>query len=488
MLVFMVIDPFEIPIWGDRAFLIYMTQVVYRGQDLYENTPFGYTPLTQLIAGNLLLAFEKIVDTLDVIATLRVMGMALHACITASIFYLGKQIFERELPAHLTALFFLSIGYYLSIGAIDFEPKFLALFFEVWGIYCVVKRKYFYSGLWFSLAAMCWQPMVLNCLMMIPLLFVLQKDLKSVLSNFVWLSLGVFVGTLPVLLYLFVTDDWSDFWNLAVVRKIGVEGAELFSDPLMWIRNAVRTELGTEKLFFLMGFAGFAWALLELFKVKWFNRELFNRLDWITIMILMTGWGLFNTLEYQGVMDLVPIIPFVLLFAAFFVDRLLEKFAKGYVKYIAISVLVIYGLYDTLIPADYTTYSDQQRMIEEINETYGDIVPINFEEYYVLQNKPMPTRYMRFANYEDFVIDLIQENGCKDVLDDFRRIKPKAIVAKVSIANRPGSTGKCGQALIDTFSNGRKKEISVNLGRLNPSSNKMIKRVFEIHETTFLEE
>ncbi|GAB5527901.1 MAG: hypothetical protein Roseis2KO_57730 [Roseivirga sp.] len=75
---------------------------------------------------------------------------------------------------------------------------------------------------------------------------------------------------------------------------------------------------------------------------------------------------------------------------------------------------------------------------------------INFEEYYVLKAEPMPTRFMRFAKYEDFLIDRLSKDGCNAVIDDFEK-KGYDLIVERRVKKGHSQIGDCATELLATF-------------------------------------
>lgn len=459
LVIFIVIDPFEVAIWRDGAYLLYMAQTVFRGVDLYEGTSFGYTPLTSLLAGYLMRLVNFFTGGTDTILISRVLGVTLYSAIGGSLFCLGREIFKSSRAAHLLSLLFLGIYPFFTAAAINFEPKFLALFFEIWAIFFLIKGGNLKSGILFSLAAMCWQPMVINCLVMIPYFLISDGFNKGAFKKISWFSIGVFIGIVPCLFYLYVTDDWVHFWNQAVIRKANYEGGTVFDDPFRWIRAIFGSRLIADSIFLLVGIIGLSLVSLS-FTFKRFSQKIpiANTPALRLLVLISLGWSVFNSLEFQGALDMVPLIPILLIFAINLFINVIENLTVQRFR-LFIGLLTVYAFFDFAFHKEKTTFSEQKAFVMELNEAYGDAFVINFEEYYVLQEKPMPTRYMRLARFEDYLIDTFEPGGCSAIISQVKAMKPKFIISRRTVGKRMSSIGVCGQKIIDTFS---KEKISTH--------------------------
>ena len=208
-------QPFEQPIQHDRAYLMYMAQVVARGESLYHATTFGYTPLASIIVG----IFMKVGSLFEIntIQTARIVGMALYAFTCGAMHLLAHSVFNNKRTAIFTNLLFTGIGYLALIAGINGEPKSWVLFFSVLGLFFFQKKNWPLIGLCFSLGAMCWHVSVISLL---PCCILLPWGQKNLYKNLCQLSAGVLLGLLPVVVYLALTNGWEDFWTQAIMRKI----------------------------------------------------------------------------------------------------------------------------------------------------------------------------------------------------------------------------------------------------------------------------
>lgn len=485
LMIFLLLDPFQLPLWKDRAYLMYMSQTVYRGLDLYEYTPFGYTPLAPLVAGYSLRIVEAIVGDVDTILTLRGFGMILQALIVVSIFQLSHQLFKSIRIAHLTCICFLSFNVFLTISATNFEPKFLALLLQIWAIQAVINKRLLRSGTLFSMAAMCWHLMVINCLIMVPYLFIVGGNNKQTLFQFFRFSAGVLLGTLPCLVYLYVTDDWLYFWNQAVVRKVEFEGTELFDSPLAWIL-VLMNRLTAELLILIFGAIGFVVTMLSLVFGKW--SSLWPRFDGqsmpLLFVLITVAWTAFNSIEFQGPLDFLPLLPIVVLFGMVPIVKWIERATIK--QYIAVLMVAVFtGFFDYGFVHEKMTLDEQKQMMADLNQRYGDAFVINFEEFYVLQEKPLPTRYMRMARFEDFVINKKEINGCESLIDQVRADRPKVIILRRVKENKPSSIGKCGQQILDTYAYGEKSSFQVTSTVMKSFSKRKRIVTYDIFGTIF---
>lgn len=398
---------FEQPLIFDRAYLVYMSQVVFRGDSLYNATTFGYTPLSTVVVG----LFMKVgqIFSWDTIESARIAGLLLYGSICGAFFLLSKSIFRDQQATYISMLFFCGLGYIQMLSGINAEPKLWVLLFSILGLKAFNQGNWFYIGLYFSLASMSWHVAVVSlfvCAIMLPWK---SSTLGPTLGK---LFLGVLIGVLPVVFYLQITDGYMAFWNQAVVRKLVVEGAIVGEAPFLWLKKGVYPYFVLEILHFLFAAAGCISVIYSLFKDKWGN-EFLNKRAAVFLIVYCLFWSGFNTLDFQTCVDLLPLIPPVVLFSAYFLSSLLKKVQGNFTHFGLVVLICFYNFFDALLYDLPFTYADQVEQVSDIRSKYGKAFVMGFEEYYTVLEKPMPSKFMRFASYEDHMID--NEGGCEKI-------------------------------------------------------------------------
>ena len=482
LLLILLTSPFEIPLWQDRAYLLYMSQVIYRGENIYEVTTFGYTPLAQLIAGSIMRIVELFTVTVDTILISRILGILLYAACCSAFLALARNIFKNIQVSFIISIFFTGISFLQYISATNLEPKILAMFFEIMAIIGIMKSRYLFAGVFFALAAMCWQPMVINCFAVTGFILLNQQIISCKAIQFIKLLSGVLIGTLPIVFYIILTGQLQDFWFQAVMRKIGQEGSELFDDPLRWLFISIYPTYINEAFIFVLSSMGFLIisykSTINMLKGKWASIK-----DPVKLFFILTVfWSLFNTLEFQGPLDLLPMIPILLIWAGYFISYLTARFPSINSKWMLIPA-ILYALLNTFSYQYSGTYSEQKEFINQIAPDDQKILPFSFEEYAVIKEIPLPSRLMRFEKYEDFIIDRIYERGCLDVIDQLRENKDLvAILARYNPENGQSKFGECGEAIIKEFTDSSgNKNYEILTGRSHILLNKFKRRAYRYY-------
>ncbi|GAB5527902.1 MAG: hypothetical protein Roseis2KO_57740 [Roseivirga sp.] len=292
------------------------------------------------------------------------MGILTYACTAGSLFFVEKRVFSNARLAHLTTFLLLGLNFLVVLSSANFEPKMLAVLLQLWGIYYALEKKWFPAGLFFSLAVMCWQPMVINCVSLFVFIVLSNSQYKESIKSLCWLFAGVLVGTLPVVFYLGFTDQWLDFWNQAVVRKVNVEGDAIFESYLNWFVKAIYPKFLSEAIYFLFGALGF---LFMLYKLIGKGKPSFSQFtDGKTVKLLLAltvFWILFNSLAFQGAPDLIPLIPLILFWSAYIMNTVYMAISSQLSKKVLVFALVAYSFFDLLLPKVPFSYEDQKSFI-----------------------------------------------------------------------------------------------------------------------------
>ncbi|MEQ9467043.1 MAG: hypothetical protein RLN88_06490 [Ekhidna sp.] len=382
-----------------------MAQTVFRGDSLYESTTYGYTPFATIITGY----WMKLTVPLgmNTITSSKILGIILYGLNVGSFYLLSKEVFTKKQSAWISTTLFAGLSFLAVWSGTGAESKHFVLLFTILGLIYLIKRKWFWVGLTFGLAAMCWHVAVINFLAVIPIIsWKRTNELKKVITN---IFIGVLIALIPVIAYLWMTEGWIYFWNQAILRKVLFEGSEVGESPLKWLLKAWFPSYSGDFLHFLAAALGFFLLASKVLteriskQVSSINVDAIGPLFSITIVC-----AVFNSIEFQGPPDNITILPSIVLFACYFFVTITGRVKNMIVLYSLISLLLVYNFLDAIIYRPPYTYQEQLSTISELKEKYGpNPFTINFEEYYAITEQRLPTKYVRLAKYEDVLIDNI---------------------------------------------------------------------------------
>ena len=388
-----------------------MAQVVFRGDALYESTTYGYTPLGSLIVG----WFMKLGFWLNfkTIASARIVGIFLFGLTSGAFFIAVRQIFKNKIAPHVACILLTGMGYLSILSGVNAEPKLWVLFLTIIGINTFHRENWLLTGLFLSLAAMVWQ---LSAISLFACLFLLPRRKEGLFTAFFKLSMGVVISTIPVLIYLQFTDGWINFWNQAILRRFIIETASLGESPLMWIYTAIYPKFISEIFHFILGFFGFL-----IIVSSWPRKKpirYFSNIRTAKFLVIMSFiWAIFNTLEFQGAKDIFALLPAILIFATYSLMIVYEKYFQAKMSWLFYAALLGYCFFDSITYKIVYPYSEQKQLIKDLNTNQTNVFVIGFEEMYAILELPLPTRYVRYQPYEDFLINDFEPRGCRDIID-----------------------------------------------------------------------
>ncbi len=405
-------NPFEQPLFFDRSYLLYMSQVVSRGEFVYKQTTFGYTPISVLIIGYLM-KFGNLFS-LTTIESARIFGIFFYGCITSAFYCLVRSLWSNTWAVTIACLLFTGLDYLALLSCINAEPKLWVLWLSIIGLWCFHKHRWFWCGSSFALASMCWHFAVVSLFACAFSLLLLRKD---IINRFVRLLAGVLVGTLPLIIYLFATSQWLEFWQQAILRKINMEGEVVGESPFHWLLQGIYPWFLTESFHFVLGAIGFFILAFVVFSKKVLQPTFTSQHSSVLFLVVYTlFWSMANSLEFQSNIDMLPLIPVIVIFTGYVIVLLLQNKRK-FAWQIGLVILIIYNYYNGITYKIAYRYSQQYETFKKLDEQYGNALAIGCSSYYVALEKPAPTKYVNFLPYEEsFIQDKVNCAAVKDSL------------------------------------------------------------------------
>ena len=397
----LLIQPFSWPVQGDRAFLIYMAQVVARGEPLYAATPFGYTPLSALIGGGWIWLTSTVTD-LPGYLSLRVLGLICYPLTGMAIYHLLRGITQRSVLVWVGVLLFAGFGMPMMIGCINAEPKILVVLFASLGMAAVLKERWLQAGLCAGLCVLAWHPAGLYGLAM--LMTVMAGGGAQRWKAASRLVIGGLLALSVLVLYLSVTGTWQPAWNQLVLKHLANEASRLAEAPLRWVPEISRGFL-TEVPHFILAAAGVVIAIVRPGKTM-LARPGSGMLFGGAIVL----WLLFYSMEFQSHVDFIVILPLITVWAVVALERVMDLVSLP--AWLWIVGVGIYGLGDVPFMRPRMTLDEQRAWIQELADRYPDrpFVASRAEQVHVLLERQMPLKFIRYHNMEEVVVEL--EGGC----------------------------------------------------------------------------
>ncbi|MDX1406622.1 MAG: glycosyltransferase family 39 protein, partial [Saprospiraceae bacterium] len=255
----LLIQPFSWPVQGDRAFLIYMSQVVARGEPLYAATPFGYPPLASLLGGGWIWLVDQ-VSGMPGYLSLRWLGLICYPLTGGAIFRLISTLTPKRHLALIGVILYAGFGMPMMIGCINVEPKILVVLFATLGMTAALRQRWLPAGIFAGLCLISWQPAGLYgaAMALVALSSPGQRRWKALGRLIAGGTLGVSI----LFIYLAITDTWQPAWNQLIVKHLANEASRLGESPFSWVSEITRGFL-TEVLHFVSAGVGLVLAIIS---------------------------------------------------------------------------------------------------------------------------------------------------------------------------------------------------------------------------------
>lgn len=413
--------PFELPIQHDRAYLLYMSQTVFRGENLYTETPYGYTPLSALVGGYLMKVGALF--SLNTITVARLVGILTYGAICSAFYLLCKALFKDSKYAAIGCIMFTGLDYIAIIAGINSEPKWWVLLFSILALFFILRDKWLLVGICFAIATMCWQVVAVSLVACALHILLVERQVRK----FLQLSVGTALGCIPVFCYLLVTGQLADFWYQAVVRKIINEGDVVGESIFRWFAMGVYPSLLTEIWVFPLAALGFCLLAYNLLKKKGENSSIGSKNFTFFLIAYVLLWSVFNALEFQSSADMFPLLIVFILFATYFVQLIAKRVTR--IPHLALLVTVIFLSYWNIpLYVNYYTYQDQLKNFTDLDRKYGNALSIGTADYYVVMEKKAPTKYLNFTLYEENFID--RTHDCSSVMAEIDKNEISYIIER----------------------------------------------------------
>lgn len=439
--------PFSQMEGGDDAIWDYVAQSIVRGQTPYRDVIENKAPGAGYLSAMMIQA-GKLAGLRDVIAIRSCyVGLAGLLCV------LTYLVTETYLHSRLAA----TIAFLVPLLSTDFavmlisgtRPKLPMIVFGLGALLLIAKDKPFWAGFCSMLSCLCWQP---GLLFTGAAVLIFSKYLTSWRDGrAVKVLAGAAAPLIVTILYFYWIGALNDLWkctidyNVKVYMPEGNLGAGRAVARLWYLMNKV---MGTGIIWVELSAVGF---LVFLIKQVWSKREAANALASPELMkdalvIPPIVYLIFHAISYPGEDDLIPLFPFIGIFAGLFffeLARLIGSVKVSTKKFPAIrfaQCLLVIPICLLLVPvvrraASYKldegrTLADQQKAFEAISDVLGpgDTIYVHGTlEILVLLNRSNLNPYILLSRGTDDYVARRLPGGFTDLLRQMEAGAPKVI-------------------------------------------------------------
>lgn len=421
---------------GDEAIWDYVAQSIVRGQVPYRDVVEIKTPGSAYLSA-LAMAIARPFGFRDVLAV-RVLYFLMVGLISAISFALADIYFRNRVAALIAFLIPLSSWHFPEWMAAGTEPKLPMTLFGLLSLLLLARDKPFWAGLCSMLSFLCWQPGLLftGTLVLVSSNYLTTwRDLRAVK-----VMLGALVPLTILVLYFAWVGAFGDLWQWTIAYNYGVYARQTtrgLSDALAHLWRVSLRVFKLEIIFVSIGVIGMAMFAIESVRARIGRTDRFASRDFRTALLIPPLVYLaFCLVNFQSGPDLIPLFPFIGLFAGFGLVKLGEsRLGREFLKplpslaLIVIFVLVLFRAVIYKLESG-MTLQDQDREFAEVSNVLGpgdSIYVHGTTEILVLLNRPNLNPYIFFDRGKDEWIAKGKPGGFQSVIEELESRAPKIV-------------------------------------------------------------
>jgi len=433
------------PALGDRANWDYFAQVIARGGVPYRDVVNIKSPLSAYI-GAAAIVVTRPLGMRDIFA-IRVTFLLLAAMTVGLTFLVALECFDNLRLALLSAAGLLLIENFARFNNSGVQPKTPMVLFGLLALWAMLKDRPFTAGLFGMLSALSWQP---------GLLFAgaaglaASRYLTSWRDRRAWRVIaGAALPLAVILIYFWAAGALKDFylWNVDFTATVYAPNeSRPLSDFFERLGQLLKAPFKRSSWLFYTATAGMVVAIWQ------WRRPSPQAHGWLddaprhAVLIAALVYFGFCMTDIQGPVDLLPLLPFVAIFAAaamsFVLDALSQLVARGRwqtariaMRQWATVVVVAAMFYRAAAQANQFERSavklqDQDAVVAEIiaqlqpgDQVFTHGVP----EILVLGRLTNASKYFLLDRNKDAYLDRVEAGGFAGWLERLKSERPKII-------------------------------------------------------------
>ena len=422
---------------GDEAIWDYVAQCILRGQVPYRDVVEIKAPLSAYL-GAAAMFVGKSAGLRDIIAV-RMLNVLMAGSLSTVTFLVGAAYLRSRHAAGLAVLIALAPSHFAEWMVAGTEPKLPMILFGMVSLLLVARHKPFWAGFFSMLSCLCWQP---GLMFSGVVLLMFSRYLTSWRDPAVMrVALGALVPLTALVLYFLLVGALSDLWTWTIAYNFKVYAPETMKSlrdmtALLW-KVSIRV-FRFDLVFVALGFLGFIIfgieRIREEFKGGFSSREsdLFRDALLLAPLIYL-GFCLVN---FQSGPDLIPLFPFMGLFAGWCLvnaggKRMWLGFARPLpvLAVIALTALILFRAVTYRVDSG-LTLQDQDRQVAAIGALLGPedrFYVHGAVEIPVLLNKPNLNPYIFLDRGKDDWVARRTPGGFQAVIGEMETQAPKVV-------------------------------------------------------------
>jgi hypothetical protein len=436
------------PSHGDRANWDYFAQVISRGGVPYRDVVNIKSPVSAYIGAAAVMATRPF-GLRDIFA-IRITFIIQAAFVVAFTYLVTLDAFDSLSTALLAAALVLSFEVFSASNAGGTQPKTPMVLFGLVTLWAIIKDRPFAAGCFGMLSALCWQP---------GLLFVGTAGLAFSRYLTRWrdrsiarLLAGAIIPLSVLLAYFSFAGVLRDFYSWTIVYTSTVYAPhELRSVGEFFerISGMLEGSYHSSQVYFYLALIGLCIAIVREIRagVTLGLSHLVERAPRHALMVAPIVYFGFCMIDIQGAADLIPLIPFVAVFAAialvYALERLCSRLAHGRlqphlantIQRFAVSFVVLWVLFFSvkgalLFESRFPTLTDQDALVGEVVSQLepGDKIFVHGQtEILVLGRLTNASKYFFFDKDKDKYLDLIEPGGFAGWFERLKAERPRIV-------------------------------------------------------------
>ena len=427
---------------GDSSIWDYIAQSILRGQIPYRDVIEIKTPLSAYLSA-LMIGLFRFTGISDVIA-IRLLYILLVGAVAATTYFVAMVYLKNRMAGIIAVLTLLMSDHFISWMISGTEPKLCMILFGLGTLIFIAQDRPFLAGGCSMLSFLCWQPGLLFTGTAVLIFSNYLKTWRD--GRALKLLAGASLPLLLVIIYFSLNGALDDLWRWTIVYNYKVYAPVTHKpDSAIHVLTIFYRVFHYEiilPILSLLGLVLFASArIIARFKSRNRILEPNNFLDalWIPPVVYL----LFCFINLQAGPDLIPIFPFVGLFAGFIVNKITKQlnhknpsqsivFADGLAKF-AIIIMITLTFWN-----GYYFWREKGSPLREQIESlkclnrelgeHGTIYAHGATEILVLLNKPNANPYI-FLDFgkDNFIASQITESF-EGFINKLETEKPKIVI------------------------------------------------------------
>ncbi len=330
VLVMIFYRPFSRPEVLDPTIYDYVAQSILRGQLPYRDVIDIKSPGSQYLSAAAISA-GGVFGLRDIFA-IRVLYVGLVGLFCVVTFLVADAYLSSRFAAAIAFLIPLLREPIAKLFIAGTQPKLPMLIFGLLSLLMIAGNRPLSAGIFSMLSCLCWQPGLMftgTAVLIFSRYLTSWRDMKAIR-----VMVGAAIPLAIVLGYFYSRGALGDLWAWTITYNYSVFGPEAgpsLGDALRQIWAISRGVFQKEILIVLMSIAGFALFLFERVRQKQGLKSALRSEELFRDALIFPPaiYFAFMLVNFQGPADLIPVFPFIGMFAGWLVVRCLRWFESA---------------------------------------------------------------------------------------------------------------------------------------------------------------